>query len=82
MAKTYLACCGHRRHTAQAMLACNSRETAQIAAKGVRIAWAQDVYPDERERHMASLRRQGLLVGEYPTWEEAFAAAKAKCDAP
>jgi hypothetical protein len=59
----------------QAVFVCNNRETAQIAAKGNYIAWAQDVYPEECASHMSSLRKQGLLVGKYPTWEVAFAAA-------
>jgi hypothetical protein len=61
----------------QAVMACNTRESAKIAARGKRIAWAQDVYPDECTNHMAELRKQGLLVGKYPTRELAFAAASA-----
>jgi hypothetical protein len=43
----------------QAVFVCNNRETAQIAAKGNYIAWAQDVYPEECASHMSSLRKTG-----------------------
>jgi hypothetical protein len=39
--------------------------------------WAQDAYPEQRKRHAQELRRAGLLVGEFPSEREAFAAAYA-----
>jgi hypothetical protein len=43
--------------------------------RGNRVAWVLDAYPEERAGHTRDLRRHGMLVGEFPTEKEAFAAA-------
>jgi hypothetical protein len=43
---------------------------------GRHTVWAQDFYPEERERHTRELQGD-VLVGEFPTRQEAMNAAMA-----
>lgn len=67
---TWFACCG----PAQTALltGCGCRRSP-AAARGGMMAWVLE----ERVRHAQELRRMGVLVGEFSTEREAFAAARA-----
>jgi hypothetical protein len=50
---------------------------AVLRKHGERLAWAQDVYPEELRRHRASLRRDGTVVlGDFASREEAQSVAR------
>jgi hypothetical protein len=71
---TWFACCG----PAQAALLTGwGYRRSPAASLGETMAWVLDTYPEERTRHAQELRQMGVLVGEFPTEDEAFAAAKA-----
>jgi hypothetical protein len=75
---TWLACCGPKHNHLWFVLYASDGRNARIASNGQRVAWAQNVYPAERLTHIAALRSEGVLVGEFPTYEAAFAAACAE----
>jgi hypothetical protein len=58
-----------------AMCAGSSRDTANVVRRKSQLLWVQDVYPDEHQRHLRDLLRQGVeIVGHFPTAREAYAA--------
>jgi hypothetical protein len=74
MARQFFACVGTRnRHlTKTVFLTGSCWETAEVFARGHRVAWAQDVYPEEIERHTAAAQRDGVTVlCVFPTANEA-----------
>ena len=75
---TWLACCGPKHNHLWFVLYASDGRNTRIASNGQRIAWAQNVYPAERLAHIAALRSEGVLVGEFLTYEAAFAAACAE----
>jgi hypothetical protein len=79
MSKRFFACAGtmQRNGFAAAMCAGSSRDTGPGLRRGDRIAWVQDVYPDELQRHRTGRRREGVHVpGDFQTAAEAQAVAR------
>jgi hypothetical protein len=77
--KRYFALAGiQKRHGMTASLcAGGNRTTATVFQRGGRIAWAQDVYPDELQRHRRILQRDDIVVlGDFATAAEAQNAAR------
>jgi hypothetical protein len=78
--KRFFACAGIQKRHGMAAVLCagGNRDTAMVFQRGGRIAWAQDVYADELQRHRRILQCDDItILGDFASAAEAQNAARA-----